>query len=73
MPPRYEIGQNIIIPRGVEVNHGLNEDSDSFRLLQRLRAVVVGFAPGAIEVVFPGKKDLSPAFWHQPEPRSSTV
>lgn len=71
MGEKYEIGQIITIPKGAEVNHGLHEDSDSFILPEPWQGVIIGKGPGALEVEFPGHADLSPAYWHQPEPQDN--
>jgi len=66
----YETGQQVVIPKGTELNHGLNEDADSIVLPKPVRAVVVSLTQlknGGIEIKVPGHEDLSPLFWHQPE------
>ena len=67
MPQNYEAGRVISIPQGAEVNHGMNEDSDSFVLPKRTKALILRKLPGGLEILIPGHEDLSPAFWHQPE------
>lgn len=69
MAQNYEIGQIITIPKGAEVNHGLHEDSDSFIVPKPWKVRVIGRGPGGLEILIPGHEDLSPAYWHQPEPK----
>lgn len=70
MKNRFEIGQCVLIRKGVELNHGLNEDSDSIVLPKLYRAVIVSLEQlkhGGVEIVVPGHEDWSPLYWHQPE------
>jgi hypothetical protein len=79
MKNRLEIGQSVEIKKGTELNHGLDEDSDSIVVKKGTQVVIVSLAhlnDGGVEIVMPGHEDLSPLFWHQPEvsrpPRSQS-
>lgn len=68
----YSVGDIIPVPRGAELNHGLNEDSDSIKTKVEQTAVVLGRrAHGAIKVFLPLCPDLQPLYFHQPEPKVS--
>ena len=70
MNNRFEVGQRVEIPKGTELNHGLNEDADSIVLPKPIKAIIVSLDSlknGGIEIQVPGHEDLSPLYWHQPE------